>query len=584
MASNLDSERRDPSSNLWYGWPQGHTPWRMQNDHNLRKIGNFIALKIEDIDIIEVPEVYDSSDNKLVERGENYIIHDELKLQIEDTFSGDKLDEVKEAWEDIITLYVDEEDESLVDVDNIEDLGNLILSRVDDEWALYEPAEYLVAYDIDNSKQYRFEQLDPQTYDWVDITDDFFIDLADVPSTYEDSDGDFLRVDYDSSTDEYSVVFEQIDQRVDVWNDGSNLLEDVTNLNFADNVVATKIDDQQVDIDSTRISISETGDDTTSMTNIDEIICGSNIQLNEDSSGVAEIVAIQDPDTRVNIKNDGTDVLSDSEYINFLSDISASDDGNGGVEVKVDNLDNFDTDDLSEGDTNLYFEGQRAIDSSFDDSVFLEGTDITINKTTSGGNITDITINADDQRPLTSESGVDVVGSTEELNFFGDHFDITDNSPTAQIEISATTDEISEGSTNLYYTDTRVHDSLSASDDLSYDGSGTFSVTTYKSSDFDTDFSNKTTDDLSEGSNNLYHNYTTKEVTGLSDASTDQFNHGLNTEVPDIEIYDGTTPPYDNWKYRSDSDALNVTVDDANNVTVENTTGGQVDYTIKVSR
>ena len=55
-------------------------------------------------------------------------------------------------------------------------------------------------------------------------------------------------------------------------------------------------------------------------------------------------------------------------------------------------------------------------------------------------------------------------------------------------------------------TDSEVRNLFSASGDLSYDsGTGTFSVTTYKSTDFDTDFGSKTTDDLSEGTTNLYY-------------------------------------------------------------------------------
>jgi len=121
----------------------------------------------------------------------------------------------------------------------------------------------------------------------------------------------------------------------------------------------------------------------------------------------------------------------------------------------------------------------------------------------------------------------------------------------------ATTDQLPEGINNLYYTDQRVSDflstasidadtldglnstdfataaqgiladsalqpndnisalindanyitltDLSAAGDLVYDNTtGVFSVNTYKSTDFDTDFSAKTTDDLSEGTVNLY--------------------------------------------------------------------------------
>lgn len=55
------------------------------------------------------------------------------------------------------------------------------------------------------------------------------------------------------------------------------------------------------------------------------------------------------------------------------------------------------------------------------------------------------------------------------------------------------------------YTDADARGALSASGDLSYNsGTGEFSVTTYKSADFDSDFSGKSTTDLAEGTNLYY--------------------------------------------------------------------------------
>lgn len=72
-------------------------------------------------------------------------------------------------------------------------------------------------------------------------------------------------------------------------------------------------------------------------------------------------------------------------------------------------------------------------------------------------------------------------------------------------DITLGSDDIGEGTSNLYFTQTRARDSLAAGGDLSYVAStGTFSVTTYKSSDFNTDFAAKSTDGLSEGTSNLY--------------------------------------------------------------------------------
>jgi len=143
-----------------------------------------------------------------------------------------------------------------------------------------------------------------------------------------------------------------------------------------------------------------------------------------------------------------------------------------------------------------------------------------------------------------------------------------------------TTDNLSEGTTNLYYTDTRVRNAVSASGDLAYDSvSGVFSVTTYKSSDFDTDFSAKTTDGLSEGTGNLY--YTDARVRGAVSASgsisydsaTGVFSY---TERTDSEIrnlfsasgdlsYDSVTGTFSVTTYKStdfDTDFSGKSTDD----------------------
>ena len=97
-----------------------------------------------------------------------------------------------------------------------------------------------------------------------------------------------------------------------------------------------------------------------------------------------------------------------------------------------------------------------------------------------------------------------------------------------------TTDTIEEGNTNLYYTDTRTRDSLSAAGDLTYNSNtGQFSVTTYKSTDFDTDFSNKSTDELSEGSNNLYY-LDSRVDSHLSGANGITYDSGAITADQDI--------------------------------------------------
>jgi hypothetical protein len=96
------------------------------------------------------------------------------------------------------------------------------------------------------------------------------------------------------------------------------------------------------------------------------------------------------------------------------------------------------------------------------------------------------------------------------------------------------TSDLSEGS-NLYFTNARARSAVSAAvgSDITYNSStGVFSVTTYKSSDFDTDFGGKSTSDLSEGSNLYYTDARARTAVsggdGLSyNSSTGEFSADL---------------------------------------------------------
>jgi len=70
--------------------------------------------------------------------------------------------------------------------------------------------------------------------------------------------------------------------------------------------------------------------------------------------------------------------------------------------------------------------------------------------------------------------------------------------------------------------DTQIRGLLSASGDLTYNaGTGVFSVTTYKSADFDTDFAAKDTGDLSEGTNLYYTDTRARAAVSVTDAGGD---------------------------------------------------------------
>lgn len=79
------------------------------------------------------------------------------------------------------------------------------------------------------------------------------------------------------------------------------------------------------------------------------------------------------------------------------------------------------------------------------------------------------------------------------------------NSIVQEITTNNTTDDFVEGTTNLFYTNARARAAISVTGDISYDSNtGVISVTTYDSTDFNSDLASKTTDNLTEGTTNRY--------------------------------------------------------------------------------
>jgi len=151
-----------------------------------------------------------------------------------------------------------------------------------------------------------------------------------------------------------------------------------------------------------------------------------------------------------------------------------------------------------------------AIDSSnnfyFTDIVPAEGIDDRIAALIAAGNHNNITIVYDD-----------VAGS---LSFSATGSVISVNSQDGAVVLD--TDDISEGLTNQYFTNTRARNSISAAGDLSYNPvTGVMSVTTYKTTDFNTDFATKTTTDLAEGTHLYFTDTRARNAISVSDTGGD---------------------------------------------------------------
>lgn len=173
----------------------------------------------------------------------------------------------------------------------------------------------------------------------------------------------------------------------------------------------------------------------------------------------------------------------------------------GDVTGTVSSLSNHDTDDLSEGSSNQYFTDARAKTSAADLLTSANLTNITITGT--GAGLT-----------ITAENGV----------------------------ADSDTDDLSEGTTNLYFTNTRARQAVSGGTGISYDNStgvisvdNTIATKSYADNAVSTAVNALDTDDIEEGASNLYftngraRNAVTNG-TGLSyDSSTGTFSVTANT-------------------------------------------------------
>ena len=220
--------------------------------------------------------------------------------------------------------------------------------------------------------------------------------------------------------------------------------------------------------------------------------------------------------------NSSTGVISIGQPVGTTDDVTfntVTADIFGDVTGQVSDISNHDTDDLSEGTSNLYFTTQRARNS------VSAGTGVTYNPSTGVisigqpvGTTDDVTFN---------QVTADVVGQVSDIS-------------------NHDTDDLSEGSGNLYFTQSRARNSVSAGTGVSYNTStgvisvgqsvGTSDNVTFNQVTADvignltgdvtgqvSDISNHTTDDLAEGTTNLYYTEerTDDRISQLLDSSAD---------------------------------------------------------------
>jgi plastocyanin len=379
-----------------------------------------------------------------------------------------------------------------------------------------------------------------------------------------------------------------IDELADSSGDAENIKYDPTATGFQVQTVQEAIDELFVGVASsslTSVGALESGSIVVGFGNIN---IGTNT-FTGDGSGVANVDALAlngqsgahylEYTNFTNAPVNVSDFFNDKNYI-ALTDLSAAGDLNynvttGEFSVTTYKSTDFDTDfavkstnDLAEGN-NLYFRTDR-IDShlsgstgvTYNTGVISIGQDVA---TTSSVTFSDITSTGTISGTVVGDgSGVTNVDALTLNGQSGTHYLEYTNFTNAPTNVSAFTND--ENYIKLT--------SLSAAGDLSYNvTSGEFSVTTYKSSDFNTDFAAKSTNDLSEG-NNLY--FTTGRIDShLSGGTGVTYNAGVISIGQEVATTSNVT--FNNITSTGTisgtvvGDGSGLTSVGANNVTYDNT-------------
>ena len=198
------------------------------------------------------------------------------------------------------------------------------------------------------------------------------------------------------------------------------------------------------------------------------------------------------------------------------------------VDAQVDTKDALselsgDTDDVSEGSTNLYYTNARA-DARISNAILDSDT-------FTGATATNIP-SAESTKAYIDTAVLGVVGGSLDLS-------------------SKTTDDLDEGSTNLYYTNARADARITAAStsDLS-EGTNLY----YTQARFNTAFTAKDTDALSEGATNLYY----------TDARVDAY---INASILTTDVSEGTNLYYTDA--RADARITNASTSDLSEGTNE---------------
>ena len=219
------------------------------------------------------------------------------------------------------------------------------------------------------------------------------------------------------------------------------------------------------------------------------------------------------------------------------------------------NVAGLDTDNVTEGSTNLYFTNERVDDRV--GSLLVAGDNVTLSYDDAAGTLT---ISATEDN-LSNNDTDDLAEGSTNLYYTSARANADFDTRLATKD----TDDLSEGATNLYYTDARadarVNLQTGSNLDLSSKSTSDLSEGTnlyYTTARFDSAFSGKSTSDLSEGTNLYYTD--ARFDTRLATKTTDNLTEGSNLYYTNERVDDRVS------NLLQDGTGISFAYDDSNNV------------------
>jgi hypothetical protein len=332
--------------------------------------------------------------------------------------------------------------------------------------------------------------------------------------------------------------------------DTDSVSEGSSNLYFTNE----RVDDQVNTLLQAGTGIQLTYDDTagtltianTNDADITEVVAGDGLTGGGSSGSVSLSVSVDDSSIEINSDSLRVKALGITNAM-LAGSIANTKLSNSSVTINSNALSlggtlTLDTDDIGEGSTNLYYTDARA-NSAFDTRLATKDTD-DLSEGTSNLYYTqarfDSAFTGKSTSDLSEGTNLYYTDARARASISEDSTQLSYNSTTGVLSFTqGDTDTVSEGSSNLFFTNARARSAISASGDISYNSStGVISFT--QSTAPVTSVNTQTgavvldTDDVSEGSTNLYYT-DTRANSAIDTRVTKSFVDALNVQAASVD-------------------------------------------------